>query len=50
MLSATVTELLQRLPNARSPNWSDGERFVDAFAHGSLAIDLQLAGGLALSR
>ena len=40
MLRASVADLLQRLPGPRSPNWPDGERFTEAFAHGSLAVEL----------
>ena len=40
MLKASVANLLQRLPGPRSSNWPDGERFVEAFAHGSLVVEL----------
>lgn len=40
MLKASVASLLQRLPGPRSPNWPDGERFVEAFARGSLVVEL----------
>jgi mannose-6-phosphate isomerase-like protein (cupin superfamily) len=40
MLRASVADLLQRLPGPRAPNWPDGERFTEAFARGSLAVEL----------
>jgi mannose-6-phosphate isomerase-like protein (cupin superfamily) len=40
MLKASVANLLQRLPGPRSPYWPDGERFVQAFAHASLVVEL----------
>ncbi len=40
MLKASVAALLQRLPGPRSPNWPDGERFTEAFARGSLLVEL----------
>jgi mannose-6-phosphate isomerase-like protein (cupin superfamily) len=32
--------MLQRLPGPRSVNWPDGERFTEAFARGSLVVEL----------
>lgn len=40
MLRATVAELLRRLPGPRTRKWPEGERFVHAFTHGSLAVEL----------
>lgn len=40
MLHATLAELLARLPGPRSARWPDGERFVEAFAHGTLVVEL----------
>jgi mannose-6-phosphate isomerase-like protein (cupin superfamily) len=40
MLKASVASLLQSLPGPRSPNWPDGERFVEAFSRGSLVVEL----------
>jgi mannose-6-phosphate isomerase-like protein (cupin superfamily) len=40
MLKASVSELLQSLPGPRSARWPDGERFVEAFAHGTLVVEL----------
>jgi len=40
MLKASLADLLRCLPGPRTPNWPDGERFVEAFAHGSLVVEL----------
>ena len=40
MLKASVANLLRRLPGPCSPNWPEGERFVEAFTHGSLVVEL----------
>jgi len=40
MLRASPAELLARLPGPRSARWPDGERFVEAFAHGTLVVEL----------
>jgi mannose-6-phosphate isomerase-like protein (cupin superfamily) len=40
MLKASIAALLQRLPGPKTAKWPDGERFVEAFAHGSLAVEL----------
>ena len=40
MLKASLADLLRRLPGPRTPKWPDGERFVEAFVHGSLAVEL----------
>ncbi len=40
VLRASVADLLQRLPGPRSSNWPDGERFTEAFARGSLVVEL----------
>jgi mannose-6-phosphate isomerase-like protein (cupin superfamily) len=39
-LKASASELLQRLPGPPSPKSPDGVRFVEAFAHGSLVVEL----------
>ena len=39
-MKASASELLQRLPGPSSPKWPDGERFVEAFTHGSLVVEL----------
>ena len=35
-----MTQLLQRLPGPKTERWPEGERFVEAFRHGSLVIEL----------
>ena len=40
MLKASVADLLARLPGPRTARWPDGERFIEAFAHGSLVVEL----------
>ena len=39
-LRATAAQLASRLPGPRSAAWPDGERFVEAFSHGSLGVEL----------
>jgi len=40
MTKASVTELLARLPGPKTTRWPDGERFVEAFSHGTLLVEL----------
>jgi len=40
MLKASLADLLPRLPGPRTRRWPDGERFVEAFTHGSLVVEL----------
>jgi mannose-6-phosphate isomerase-like protein (cupin superfamily) len=40
MLKASIDALRQRLPGPKTTRWPDGERFVTAFAHGSLEVEL----------
>ena len=42
---ASPAELLQRLPGPASPKWPHGERFVEAFAHGTLVVELYAPRG-----
>jgi len=42
---ARSTELLRRLPRPRSAKWPDGERFVEAFRHGTLVVELYAPRG-----
>ena len=44
-LKASASKLLQRLPGPPSPKWPDGERFVQAFAHGTLVVELYAPTG-----
>lgn len=39
-LKASVDVLVRRLPGLPSPKWPDGQRFVEAFSHGSLVVEL----------
>lgn len=45
MLNASVAALLQRLPGPRSTKWPGGERFVEAFSHGTLVVELYAPRG-----
>ncbi len=40
MLKASPVDLLRCLPGPGTPDWPDGERFVEAFKHGSLVVEL----------
>jgi len=42
---ARSSELLRRLPGPRSAKWPDGERFVEAFRHGTLVVELYAPRG-----
>jgi len=44
-LRANPGDLLQRLPGPRTPRWPEGERFVEAFRHGSLVVELYVPVG-----
>ncbi|WP_298225609.1 cupin domain-containing protein [Acidocella sp.] len=37
-LSATLQELLSRIPGAPSEQWPKGERYALAFSHGSMSV------------
>jgi mannose-6-phosphate isomerase-like protein (cupin superfamily) len=39
-MKASASELLLRLPGPSSRKWPDGERFVEAFAHGALTVEI----------
>jgi mannose-6-phosphate isomerase-like protein (cupin superfamily) len=39
-LKALAADLLARLPGPASPQWPQGERFVRAFGHGSMTLEL----------
>jgi mannose-6-phosphate isomerase-like protein (cupin superfamily) len=39
-MKAKATDLLARLPGPATAKWPGGERFVEAFAHGSLTVEL----------
>jgi mannose-6-phosphate isomerase-like protein (cupin superfamily) len=39
-MHAIASELLQRLPGKTTEKWPAGERFVSAFAHGTMSVEL----------
>lgn len=39
-MKATAAELMARLPGPVDATWPDGARFVQAFAHGSMSVEL----------
>jgi mannose-6-phosphate isomerase-like protein (cupin superfamily) len=39
-MQASATELRQRLPGKVSEQWPTGERFVTAFTHGTMSVEL----------
>jgi mannose-6-phosphate isomerase-like protein (cupin superfamily) len=39
-VKASAAQLLQRLPGPASAQWPEGERFVQAFAHGSMSVEI----------
>jgi mannose-6-phosphate isomerase-like protein (cupin superfamily) len=39
-MKAELAELLSRLPGKVTPRWPEGERFVTAFAHGTMSVEL----------
>jgi len=45
MLRASTTQLLERLPGPKTARWPQGERFVEAFRHGSLIVELYAPAG-----
>ena len=44
-MRARAAELLARLPGRRSAKWPDGERFIEAFRHGTLVVELYAPRG-----
>ena len=40
LMKASVASLLPRLPGPKTPRWPDGERFIEAFSHGTLLVEL----------
>jgi mannose-6-phosphate isomerase-like protein (cupin superfamily) len=44
-MKANVADLLRRLPGKRSERWPEGERFVGAFAHGTMSVELYAPRG-----
>lgn len=39
-MKAIASELLQRLPGKATQKWPMGERFISAFTHGSMSVEL----------
>jgi len=39
-MKATVAELMRRLPGPVTSQWPKGERFAEAFRHGSMSVEL----------
>ena len=46
MMRAHVGELLARLPGPVTSKWPGGERFVQAFSHGSMSVELYAPRGV----
>lgn len=44
-MKALAHQLLGRLPGPASAQWPDGERFVQAMAHGSMSVELYAPRG-----
>ena len=40
MLKASAADLLARLPGPVTSRWPDGERFIEAFRHGTLEVEI----------
>lgn len=40
-----AADLLDRLPGPQSRRWPDGERFIEAFRHGTLIVELYAPRG-----
>ena len=45
-MKASVASLLARLPGPKNARWPDGERFVEAFSHGTLSVELYAPVGV----
>ena len=39
-MKATLSDLMQRIPGKVSEEWPRGEPFVQAFAHGSMSVEV----------
>jgi mannose-6-phosphate isomerase-like protein (cupin superfamily) len=39
-MKTTVAELMRRLPGPATRQWPQGERFAEAFRHGSMSVEL----------
>jgi mannose-6-phosphate isomerase-like protein (cupin superfamily) len=45
-MKASLADLLARLPGPVSPGWPEGERFAQAFGHGSMSVELYAPVGI----
>lgn len=45
MLKASAADLLARLPGPATARWPDGERFTEAFRHGTLEVEIYAPAG-----
>lgn len=45
-MKALADDLLRRLPGPISAHWPEGESFVQAFAHGSMSVELYAPRGV----
>ena len=44
-MRASAPDLLQRLPGPATTRWPGGERFIEAFTHGTLLVELYAPRG-----
>jgi mannose-6-phosphate isomerase-like protein (cupin superfamily) len=44
-MKASASDLLQRLPGPATAKWPQGQRFVEAFTHGTLLVELYAPRG-----
>ena len=45
MLKTSLAQLRTRLPGPQTARWPAGERFAEAFAHGSMSVELYVPDG-----
>src|SRR5579864_7861528 len=46
MLKSSAADLLANLPGPKTDRWPDGERFIEAFSHGTLVVELYAPVGV----
>jgi mannose-6-phosphate isomerase-like protein (cupin superfamily) len=44
-MKASFADLLKRIPGPATGKWPNGERFVEAFSHGSMTVELYAPSG-----
>ena len=44
-MKASIAELMRRLPGPKTRQWPEGERFAEAFRHGSMSVELYAPTG-----